>query len=154
MIRSTCGYLRKDGQWLMLLRNRKENDVNKGKWIGPGGKFEAGEDAETCMKRELLEETGLTADRLKYEGLIYFRYPHKEEEKIWIYTCDAFHGELQPCSEGTLAWIREEDILSLNLWEGDRIFLKHILQKQTGPFCYELIYNAEDELVSFQNLEA
>ena len=70
MIRSTCGYLRKDGQWLMLLRNRKENDVNKGKWIGPGGKFEAGEDAEACMKRELLEETGCKAGKLTKLGVV------------------------------------------------------------------------------------
>lgn len=153
MIRSTCGYPRQNGSWLMLLRNRKKNDVNQGKWIGPGGKFETGENAAACMKRELLEETGLTADELNYEGVIYFRYPHKEEEKIWIYTCDRFHGELKECDEGTLAWIREEDILSLNLWEGDRIFLEHILHHESEKFCFELIYNEADELTAFHNLE-
>lgn len=153
MIRSTCGYLRKDGRWLMLLRNRKKNDVNHGKWIGCGGKFEAGENGETCMKRELFEETGLTADELNFEGIILFRYPHKEEEKIWIYTCDRFHGEMHDCTEGTLAWIPEEEIMDLSLWEGDRIFLRQMLQHEHEPFCFELIYNEADELVSYQKLE-
>ena len=153
MIRSTCGYLRQNGRWLMLLRNRKKDDVNQGKWIGPGGKFEPGEDARTCMKRELFEETGLIDDELNFEGLIYFRYPHKEEEKIWIYTCDRFHGEMHPCNEGTLEWIGEEKIPGLSLWEGDRLFLEEILKGNHEPFCFELVYDEKDELISALKLE-
>ena len=153
MIRSTCIYPQQDGRWLMLLRNRKENDVNAGKWIGPGGKFEANETARECANRELYEETGLVADALDYKGILYFRYPHKEEEKIWIYTCEKFHGSLKDCDEGTLAWIDEADILNLELWEGDRIFLESLLKKTDEKFCLELVYNENDELVSYMKRE-
>ena len=51
-------YIMKDDSCLMLHRIRKEHDVNHGKWIGVGGKFEPGESPEECMRREVREETG------------------------------------------------------------------------------------------------
>ena len=51
MRNTTLCYLERDGKFLMLFRNRKKNDVNKGKWIGIGGKFEEGESAEECAAR-------------------------------------------------------------------------------------------------------
>ena len=43
----------------MLHRVKKQNDLNKDKWIGIGGKFEEGESPEECIFREALEETGI-----------------------------------------------------------------------------------------------
>ena len=60
MKNTTLCYIEKDGKYLMLYRNKKENDLNEGKWIGVGGKFEPGETAEQCLVREVREETGLT----------------------------------------------------------------------------------------------
>ena len=54
----------------MLHRTKKENDVNKGKWIGVGGKFEAGEAPEECLLREVMEETGLKLTSYRYRGLL------------------------------------------------------------------------------------
>ena len=51
MRNTTLCYLERDGKVLMLFRNRKKNDVNKGKWIGIGGKFEEGESPEECAAR-------------------------------------------------------------------------------------------------------
>ena len=64
MKRSTCVYLIKDGAWLMLLRNKKQNDINEGKWIGVGGKNEDQESFEDCAVREVYEETGCTVHEL------------------------------------------------------------------------------------------
>lgn len=33
----------------MLNRNKKKNDLNEGKWIGIGGKFEGNESPEECL---------------------------------------------------------------------------------------------------------
>ena len=46
-MQTTLCYLEKDGQYLMLHRVSKKNDVNHDKWIGVGGKFEPGETPET-----------------------------------------------------------------------------------------------------------
>ena len=43
MRETTLCYLEQDGRYLMLYRNVKKNDPNAGKWIGLGGKLEAGE---------------------------------------------------------------------------------------------------------------
>ena len=56
----TLCYIEQNGKYLMLHRTKKENDLNKDKWIGVGGKFEDKESPEECVIRETKEETGLT----------------------------------------------------------------------------------------------
>ena len=63
MKQTTLCYLERDGQYLMLHRVKKEHDENHDKWIGVGGKFEDKESPEDCVRREVLEETGLTLTR-------------------------------------------------------------------------------------------
>ncbi|MCI8390128.1 MAG: NUDIX domain-containing protein, partial [Roseburia sp.] len=67
---TTLCYIEKDGSYLMLHRVRKEQDENKDKWIGVGGKFEADEAPEECMLREVYEETGLTLTGYRFRGII------------------------------------------------------------------------------------
>ncbi|MBQ6356622.1 MAG: 8-oxo-dGTP diphosphatase [Solobacterium sp.] len=144
---SLC-YLQKDGRWLMLLRNRKENDINAGKWIGTGGKIEPGETPRQGALREIREETGFIADTLDFRGILYFIYGTKDAEKMWVYSSHDFHGTQTECNEGTLAWIPEDEILALELWPGDRAFLKKMLSGDPQLFCLELNYDDDGNLVS------
>ena len=152
MIKTTQCYLCKDDAYLMLLRNKKANDINEGKWIGVGGKIEKGETPRQGIAREILEETGLAAEELDFRGIVYFEYDEKESEKIYVYTCKRFHGELTDCNEGTLAWIHKDRMNELNLWEGDKVFLKRILADETDVFCIRLAYDKNDHLVAVENL--
>ena len=68
----TLCYIEKDHKYLMLYRNKKKDDLNQGKWIGVGGKFEANETPEECLIREVKEETGLTLTKYCYRGLVTF----------------------------------------------------------------------------------
>lgn len=129
MIKTTLCYIEQNNSYLMLYRNKKEHDISEGKWIGVGGKFEPGETADECVLREVLEETGLTLTGYKQRGIIYFYSDRWEAEEMYLYTADAFEGELAvECSEGELHWIPIEDIMKLSLWEGDRIFLKQLME--------------------------
>lgn len=121
---TTLCYIEKDGKYLMLLRNKKEVDFNKGKWIGVGGKFEPGENAEQCLLREVKEETGFTLTSYKLRGVITFLSDEFEDELMYLYTADGFEGEMIECNEGELRWIDKQEVLNLNLWEGDKHFLK------------------------------
>ena len=67
---TTLCYLERGGEYLMLHRTKKENDGNRDKWIGVGGKFEPGESPEDCIRREAREETGLFLQELTPRGLV------------------------------------------------------------------------------------
>ena len=121
---STLCYLEKDDAYLMLHRVSKKHDVNKDKWIGVGGHFEAGESPEECLLREVWEETGFTLTSWKFRGLITFSSKGWEDEYICLYTADSWTGEQRECDEGVLEWVRKDAIENLNLWEGDKIFFR------------------------------
>ena len=136
-------YLERDGKYLMLHRTKKERDINEGKWIGVGGKFEADESPEECVIREAREETGLTLLSPAFRGIVTFvsdRYP---TEYMHLFTCTSFTGELRDCDEGELAWIEKSRVTSLPLWAGDRIFLE-LLAKDAPFFSLKLVYRGDD----------
>ena len=145
MIVSTLCYIEDNGKYLMLLRNKKQKDVNKGKWIGVGGRIEPGESPEECVCREVLEETGLTITAYRMRGILTFSSEGWEDEYIFVFTSDEYSGNLKECDEGELRWIDKEEIMKLNLWEGDRIFLKNMLDDGSF-FSMRLSYN-EDRLI-------
>ena len=143
MINTTLCYIEKDDCYLMLLRNRKHNDLNEGKWIGVGGKFEEGEDADTCLLREVYEETGLKLKEYTLRGLVKFYSDRWEAENMYLYTATSWTGELNDnCSEGELRWIPVKDIPSLSLWEGDRLFLE-ALSKGENDIALSLYYEGD-----------
>lgn len=135
---SVVCYIEKDGQYLMLNRNKKKNDLNGGKWIGVGGKLEAGEAPEEALLREVKEETGLTLTRYARRGLVTFCLGDLTEY-MFVYTADTFEGTLTDCDEGDLHWVNKTDLLSLPLWEGDKIFLA-LLAEEKPYFSLKLVY--------------
>lgn len=145
MINTTLCYIEKDDKYLMLHRTKKENDINEGKWIGVGGKFEKDETPEECLLREVREETGLELTKYKLRGVITFLSNEWETEYMYLFTANEFTGELICCDEGDLEWVEKDKILSLNIWEGDKIFLKKILEDDNF-FTLKVSYKG-DELV-------
>jgi 8-oxo-dGTP diphosphatase len=126
MILATLCYVKRDGKTLMIHRNKKLNDIHKDKWDGLGGKFEAGETPEECVQREIFEESGFTIHNPRLHGLLLFTNFKGNDWYVFVYTATDFTGELIETREGTLQWIPDEKITSLNLWESDHIFLPWI----------------------------
>ena len=126
MINSTLCYIEREGQYLMLHRVKKKNDMNHDKWLGVGGKFEDMESLEDCVIREVKEETGLTLTDFQYRAIITFASTGYECEYMHLFTATGFEGEIKECDEGVLEWISKEELLKLPMWEGDRIFLEMI----------------------------
>ena len=147
MTDTTLCYIEQNGCYLMLHRVKKKNDLNEGKWIGVGGHVEPGESADECVRREVLEETGLVLESARLRGVIDFISDRWENEAMYLYTSDSFSGALTECSEGDLKWVPKDQIFQLPLWEGDRIFLNYLLEDQEF-FHLRLHYNERDELIS------
>jgi len=142
MKETTLCYIENSGKYLMLYRNKKKNDPNAGKWIGIGGKIENGESQEECMLREVREETGIELTKWKYRGIVDFLSDTWDDERMHLYTAETDVWNVTSCNEGELRWIEKNDVESLNLWEGDRVFLKLILD-DAGFFELTLKYNGD-----------
>ena len=158
MKNTTLCYIEKDGAYLMLHRVKKQNDVNAGKWVGVGGHFEEKESPYDCAVREIFEETGLVAAALSYRGVVTFVSDTFETEQMHLFTTDDFLGDdvfprytggaetVTDCCEGNLAWVEKALVLTLPLWEGDKVFLS-LLAKNEPFFSLKLVYEG-DALVS------
>lgn len=147
---TTLCYLIKDNKYLMLHRTKKEHDINAGKYIGVGGHVEEGESPADCIKREIFEETGLTAGNVTARGFITFVMGDVTEHTM-LYTCDDFTGEVKvDCNEGELVWVDIDKVPELNLWEGDKVFLEKLNSKK-DYFTVKLIYDAADKLIGVVN---
>lgn len=145
MKQTTLCYLERGDEYLMLHRTKKKNDENHDKWIGVGGKFEANESPEDCMRREIFEETGLTVTDYRYRGIVTFVSDIYETEYMHLFTVTNWTGEARECDEGELAWIKKQKLFDLTLWQGDRIFLR-LLEEDAPFFSLKLTYQG-DELI-------
>lgn len=146
MINTTLCYIEHGDEYLMLHRVKKENDINRDKWIGLGGKFEKDESPEECLLREVYEESGLTLTSWRYRGIVTFVNTVCPTEYMHLFTSDEFEGEIGPCDEGELEWIKKSELMKLTLWEGDKIFLR-LLDENEPFFSLKLSYDG-DELIS------
>lgn len=136
---ATLCYVRRDHKTLMIHRIKKENDMHAGKWNGLGGKFEPGETPEECAIREVREESGLIITDPILRGILTF--PGFSDDEDWyafVFVAHDFRGQLIDSQEGVLQWIEDDELLELELWEGDRIFLPWL--DATGIFSGKFTY--------------
>lgn len=144
MKQTTLCYIEKDEKYLMLHRTKKENDINKDKWIGIGGHIEPGETALDCARREIFEETGLSAKDIHYRGVVTFHSDIYESEQMHLFSVYDFEGDITECDEGELEWIDKSELFSLPMWEGDKIFLSLIANPKEKFFELTLSYSKDN----------
>lgn len=139
---TTLCYLEKNDSYLLLHRIKKQNDINKDKWIGVGGHFEDFESPDECLVREVFEETGLKLNSYQFRGIVTFVSDDSGEkmyEYMCLYTSSDFSGTMIDCDEGKLEWVKKADMKKLNFWEGDYIFLD-LIEKNEPFFSLKLEY--------------
>lgn len=152
MENTTLIYIEKNSKYLMLHRTKKENDINRDKWIGIGGHFEEAESPEDCVKREVMEETGLTLNRMEYRGIVTFVSDDNFTEFMHLFWSDDFSGNIKECNEGELEWVEKSRMKELPHWEGDEIFLD-LLEKRVPFFFLKLVYKKGELLQAVLNGE-
>ena len=140
MINSTLCYLKNKNSTLMLYRNKKNFDIHEGKWNGLGGKLEPGESPDECVVREVREESGYLISNPILKGCITFPlFDSVNDWIVFIYTCNKYNGKMINSKEGKLEWIETKDLLNLNVWDGDRIFMPWLENKPffSAKFIYK-----------------
>jgi 8-oxo-dGTP diphosphatase len=138
---ATLCYLKRAGKTLMVHRTKKAGDMHAGKWNGLGGKLEPGETPEECALREIQEESGLTVTSPELKGLLTFpAFSNDEDWYAFVFVAREFEGELIDSPEGVLRWIDDAELLNLNLWDGDRIFLPWL--ERAGFFSGKFVYRS------------
>lgn len=150
MFSTSLCYIERGDEYLMLHRVKKQNDINKDKWIGIGGKFQEGESPEDCMRREMLEETGLSALKWRYRGIVTFVPEGGETEYMHLFTVSDYSGTPRDCDEGELAWIKKSLLPQMDIWEGDKIFLR-LLDENAPFFSLKLCYRGSSLVSAYLN---
>jgi len=150
-ILGTLGYvLSPDGESVLLVhRSFREDDDQLGKFNGVGGKMHPDEDVVACMRREILEETGLTVRSMRLRGTINWTGfgPKGEDWLGFIFVVDAFEGEsFAENEEGPLEWHRLDEMGELPMWEGDRHFLPMVFDDDPRVFHGYMPYEGETPL--------
>lgn len=124
----------------MIHRIKRKGDMHLGKWNGLGGKIKAGETPEECVIREVKEESGLKIENPIFKGFITFpAFDDIDDWYVFVFTAKEFTGSLSESKEGELEWINDKELLKLNLWEGDYIFLPWLDNKKF--FSAKFVYN-------------
>ena len=104
---------------LLLVCQRKENGTFPLKWEFPGGKVESHEGHEDALRRELMEELGIRADKLSE----IFRHTHKYSDEFMVnlrfYRVHSFTGVLTNRAFQHVAWAEFDNLSEFDFLEGD-----------------------------------
>jgi len=104
---------------LLLVCQRKENATFPLKWEFPGGKVESDEGHVDALRRELMEELGIRADKVSE----IFRHTHQYSDRFMVnlrfYRVHGFTGVLTNRAFQHLAWAELDNLSKFDFLEGD-----------------------------------
>lgn len=151
MVEQTVALIFKGKDILWMMRDRKQGDVNLGKWIGVGGHVEEGETPDLCNDREIYEETKLQVLKRQKYGIVYYCLRDKVY-KMHVYRVDAFSGVPDvACDEGYFQWFSFDEWLRLPHWLNDELWVRRVV---SGEHFGYLVYRFDgDRLLESRFME-
>lgn len=140
----------------ILLAMKKEG-FGAGYYNGFGGKVEEGESIDACARRELFDESKLTAGKLKKIGILEFEFEEKPNKfdslEVHVHQIIDYTGEPKETDEMRPEWFDVSDIPYYKMWEADTKWLPIFLdgKKFKGKFYYN---NAKDRKLLSYGIDA
>ena len=114
----SAGILVRNGK--VLACQRRADQSHPGKWEFPGGKREAGESIEECLRRELREELGIDAEVGPEVGRSVHVYNGREPVELFFFRVDAFRGEIDNRIFNEVRWVDAAQLVELDFLDADR----------------------------------
>jgi len=141
LIPRTAIFLRR-GDAYLLLKGAPTKRLWANKYNGLGGHVERGEDILSAAKRELLEESGFSAD-VWLCGTVIIETGQNPGICLYVFTGESTGGEPQPSSEGQAEWIDYDRLNSLPVVEDLPVLLGrvHAMRKGDSPFAARSFYD-------------
>ena len=124
MIDVTAAILVKDGR--VLIAKRKPDDKLPHKWEFPGGKIEAGESAQECLKREIREEFSIEIRVGEFLGESVFHYPHASI-RLLAYRAKWQVGDLALKDHADYAWVQCDQLDDFDFAPADLPFVRKLI---------------------------
>jgi 8-oxo-dGTP diphosphatase len=130
MILVTAGILT-DGERILICQ-RKAGDRFGLKWEFPGGKVEAGETPETCLRRELAEELGIEAEVGPEVHRTDYRYPNGFTVRLLFFKILRYTGAPENREFERFVWARSHELSGFDFLEADRVIADRLAQGEVG----------------------
>ena len=124
MITVAAGILKQDGR--ILICQRKRGGAFSLQWEFPGGKVEAGEDAQSCLKRELQEELAIEAEIGPEVAAFQYTYPNGFQVNLVFLQVSGYTGEMANQAFEQILWVEPHDLLGYDFLEADRALVARI----------------------------
>ena len=124
MITVAAGILKQDER--ILICQRKRTGAFPLQWEFPGGKVEAGEDVQTCLRRELHEELAIEAEIGREVSAFQYTYPNGFQVNLVFFRVDAYTGEITNQAFEQILWVEPPELLNYDFLEGDRTLVTQL----------------------------
>jgi 8-oxo-dGTP diphosphatase len=146
---------------VLLIKGNSKKKLWANRFNGIGGHIELGEDPLSAAYRELFEETGISLQKsnlfdektsnLWLCGILAVNTGKNPGVFIFIFTGESTVVDPSPSAEGTLHWVKIDEISSLPVVEDLPILINRIVNLKRGetPFFIRSFYDNSKLVVNF-----
>ncbi|CAN1568746.1 MutT NTP pyrophosphohydrolases including oxidative damage repair enzymes [Spirosomataceae bacterium] len=132
----------------LLLERLKE--PNKDLFTPLGGKIDPFETPLDAAKRETWEESGIVVEDMDFCGILTETSPTKYNWTSYVYMAEIDYQEAPECNEGTLKWIKADEILNIPTPKTDWHIYEYALKNQ--KFIFDAVYDINLNLLKMSEL--
>jgi 8-oxo-dGTP diphosphatase len=130
MITVAAGILKRDGR--ILICQRKRNGAFPLQWEFPGGKVEAGEDVQTCLRRELREELAIETEIGPEVSAFQYTYPNGFQVNLVFFRVNTYTGEIANQAFEQILWVEPHELTTYDFLEADQALVARLARGEVG----------------------